>query len=188
VQASLCQTATYHQTPYVLQYAGRPAPREPRGYTALGSGPLYRFYQGSDDQWFFLALPDAEAHKLQGLDGLQPDTLESQFKQEPAEIWVKRLRDQGIPAQMRVAVAELMVDPYVARRGLSVRQQVEGVGETTAPGLPVRLSRTPMRLGAAPRRPGSDAVSILEELGLQAELPKLEKAWVLQVNDLPSAW
>jgi crotonobetainyl-CoA:carnitine CoA-transferase CaiB-like acyl-CoA transferase len=188
VQASLCQTATYHQTPYVLQYAGRRAPREPRGYTALGSGPLNRFYQGSDDRWFFLALPAADAHKLQALDGLRVETLESQFRQAPAETWVQRLRDHGIPAQLRVPVAELMVDPYVRRRGLSVSQQVEGVGETTAPGLPVRLSRTPMRVGAAPHRPGSDAPAILQELGLQEELPKLEKAWVLQANDLPSAW
>jgi crotonobetainyl-CoA:carnitine CoA-transferase CaiB-like acyl-CoA transferase len=87
-----------------------------------------------------------------------------------------------------VPVAELMVDPYVRQRGLSVSQQVEGIGETTAPGLPVKLSRTPMRVGAPPRRPGSDAPSILEELGLQEELPKLEKAWVLQANDLGAAW
>jgi crotonobetainyl-CoA:carnitine CoA-transferase CaiB-like acyl-CoA transferase len=87
-----------------------------------------------------------------------------------------------------VPVAELMLDSYVRRRGLSVSQQVDDVGETTAPGLPVRLSRTPMRVGAAPRRPGSDAPSILEELGLLDELPKLEQAWVLQANDLPSAW
>src|SRR6185295_1885746 len=93
VQASLCQTATYHQTPYMLQYAGRPAPREPRGYTALGTGPLNRFYQGSDGKWFFMALPEADAPKLQSVDGLQPDSLESQFKQEPAEAWVRRLRE-----------------------------------------------------------------------------------------------
>ena len=43
-------------------------------------------------------------------------------------------------------------------------------------------------LGAVSGRPGSDAANILAELGLQEELPKLEKAWVLQVSDLPSAW
>jgi crotonobetainyl-CoA:carnitine CoA-transferase CaiB-like acyl-CoA transferase len=188
VQASLCQTATYHQTPYMLQYAGRPAPREPRGYTALGTGPLNRFYQGSDGKWFFMALPEADADKLDSLDGLRRDTLESQFKQEPAEAWVRRLREHGIPAQLRVPVAELMVDPYERQRGLSESQQVEGIGETTAPGLPVKLSRTPMRVGAPPRRPGADAADILEELGLQEELPKLEKAWVLQASDLSAAW
>ena len=63
-----------------------------------------------------------------------------------------------------------------------------GVGDTTAPGLPVRLSRTPMRLGDPPRRPGSDAPAILKEVGLEAELSKLENSWVLQVKDLPAAW
>jgi crotonobetainyl-CoA:carnitine CoA-transferase CaiB-like acyl-CoA transferase len=188
VQGSLCQTATYHQTPYMLSYAGRQAPNEPRGYMALGSGPLDRFYQGADGKWFFLSLPDADANKLQHVDGLTIDNLEARFKQEPANVWVQRLQQHGIPAQMRVPVDELMVDPYVVKRGLSVSQQVEGVGETTAPGLPVRLSRTPMRLGVVKGRPGSDAPDILAELGLQEELPKLEKAWVLQVNDLPNAW
>jgi crotonobetainyl-CoA:carnitine CoA-transferase CaiB-like acyl-CoA transferase len=188
VQGSLCQTATYHQTPYMLAYAGRKAPNEPRGYTALGTGPLDRFYQGADGKWFFLSLPESDASKLQDVDGLTTDNLEARFKQEPANVWVQRLQQHGIPAQMRVPVDELMVDPYVVKRGLSVSQQVEGVGETTAPGLPVRLSRTPMRVGVVKGRPGSDAPAILAELGLQEELPKLEKAWVLQVNDLPNAW
>jgi crotonobetainyl-CoA:carnitine CoA-transferase CaiB-like acyl-CoA transferase len=188
VQGSLCQTATYHQTPYVLSYAGRKPPNEPRGYMALGTGALDRFYQGSDGKWFFLSLPASDAEKLAAVDGLTSDNLEAKFKQEPANVWVQRLQQHGIPTQMRMPVAELMVDPYVIRRGLSVCQQVDGVGETTAPGLPVRLSRTPMRLGAVTGRPGSDAADILTELGLQEELSKLEKAWVLQVNDLPSAW
>jgi crotonobetainyl-CoA:carnitine CoA-transferase CaiB-like acyl-CoA transferase len=188
VQGSLCQTATYHQTPYMLSYAGRTAPDEPRGYTALGTGPLDRFYQGADGKWFFLSLPAVDADKLRTVQGLTADNLEVKFKQEPAGVWVERLQQHGIPAQMRVPVAELMVDPYVVRRGLSVSQAVDGVGETTAPGLPVRLSHTPMRLGAVTGQPGSDAADILAELGLQEELPKLERAWVLQANDLPSAW
>jgi crotonobetainyl-CoA:carnitine CoA-transferase CaiB-like acyl-CoA transferase len=186
-QASLCQTATYHQTPYMLQYAGFKGHHEPRGYTALGTGPLDRFYQGSDGKWFFLSLPERDASRLDPL-GLSPANLEMQFAREPASVWVERLREQGISAQMRVPVAELMVDPYVRQRGLSVTQQVVGVGETTAPGLPVRLSRTPMRLGDPPRQPGSDAANILDELGMSDRLAKLEQAWVLQVNDLNPAW
>ncbi len=188
VQGSLCQTATYHQTPYMLSYSGRKAPSEPRGYMALGSGPLDRFYRGADDKWFFVSLPAADSAKLASVDGLTPDNLEVKFKQEPAKVWVERLQQHGIPAQLRVPVEELMVDPYVIQRGLSVSQVVDGVGETTAPGLPAKLSRTPMRVGAVTGRPGSDAANILAELGLQEELPKLEKAWVLQANDLPSAW
>jgi crotonobetainyl-CoA:carnitine CoA-transferase CaiB-like acyl-CoA transferase len=195
VQASLCQTATYQQTPYVLEYAGHVS-REPRGYLALGTGPLNRYYQASDG-WFFLALPDLGAARLRSVDGLDlagvPDAelervLEACFRLAPADEWVRRLRQRQIPAQRRVPVGELMTDAYVRRRGLSVTQTVDGVGETTAPGLPVRLSRTPMRLGDPPRQPGADAAVLLEQLGLGQELDKLEQAWVLQVHDLPPAW
>src|SRR5579859_7252604 len=196
VQASLCQTATYHQTPFMFDYAGHVAD-EPRGYMTLGSGPLDRFYQGSDDRWFFLSVRPTDASKLNGVEALETvdlhamdlgPTLEVRFRQEPADVWVQRLRARGISAQVRVPVADLMVDPYVRGRGLSVSQQVVGVGETTAPGLPVRLSHTPMRLGDPPRQPGSDAAAILQELDMLEELPRLEKAWVLQVTDLNSAW
>jgi crotonobetainyl-CoA:carnitine CoA-transferase CaiB-like acyl-CoA transferase len=187
VQASLCQTATFQQTPYMLDYAGHVSD-EPRGYMALGTGPLNRFYQGSDGIWFFLAVPECDAEKLSQVEGLQPGDLETSFKQQTAAEWVQRLRDHGLSAQVRVPVAELMQDAYVRKRGLSVTQEVDGIGATTAPGLPVRLSRTPMRLGDPPRRPGSDAAAILQELGMQEAVAKLERAWVLQASDLPAAW
>jgi formyl-CoA transferase len=190
-QASLAQTATYQQTPYMLKYKGHER-REPRGYTALGTGPLNRFYRASNG-WFFLAVPREDAAKLSSVEGLgnvdeSEESLEKAFAAEDAATWVARLRKAGLSAQAWVRVAELMEDPYVRKRGLSVTQEVEGVGTTTAPGVTVRLSRTPMRVGQAPRRPGSDAGAILDELGLAEALPRLEKQWVLQVNDLPGAW
>jgi crotonobetainyl-CoA:carnitine CoA-transferase CaiB-like acyl-CoA transferase len=195
VQASLCQTATYQQTPYMLSYSGRVSD-EPRGYMTLGTGPLNRFYQAKD-RWFFLAVPTCDAARLRQVEGLErinatdpqlEQSLAEQFGRESADAWVERLRKHGCAAQVRVPVTELMVDADVKARGLSVTQHVDGVGNTTAPGLPVRLSRTPMRLGDPPHRPGSDAAALLEHVGMKDELPKLEKAWVLQVNELPAAW
>jgi crotonobetainyl-CoA:carnitine CoA-transferase CaiB-like acyl-CoA transferase len=195
VSASLCQTGTYQQTPYMLRFDGYKAD-EPRGYGELGTGPLNRFYQASD-RWFFLALPKDDIERLTTTEGLGdvdargPDLaseLEWRFAKEPAEVWVNRLRKAGIAAHARVPVGELMQDEYAKRRGLSVSQEVEGVGATTAPGVSVRFSRTPMRVGNPPRRPGSDAPAILQRIGMSDKLEKLERAWVLQVNDLPSAW
>jgi hypothetical protein len=173
----------------MLEYAGHVS-NEPRGYMTLGTGPLNRFYQGSDEKWFFLAVSSADADTLWRVEGVNPDDLEGSFRHAPAADWVRRLRAHGLAAQARVPVAELMQDAYVIRCGLSVTQQVDGVGATTAPGLPVRLSRTPMRVGDPPRPPGSDAAVILQELGFKKPeaLANLERAWVLQVNDLPSAW
>jgi crotonobetainyl-CoA:carnitine CoA-transferase CaiB-like acyl-CoA transferase len=187
-QASLCQTATYHQTPYMLDYKGY-VDTQPRGYGALGTGPLNRYYEASDG-WFFLAVPETDREKLsqvEGLAGCSLADLESRFETETAETWVNRIRDTGLSAQGVVHVKDLMTDPYVIRRGLSVSQHVEGVGQTTAPGLSVHLSRTPMRLGE-PHQPGGDAEAILTELGMVDQLSKLENAWVLQAHDLPKAW
>jgi crotonobetainyl-CoA:carnitine CoA-transferase CaiB-like acyl-CoA transferase len=195
VHASLAQTATYHQAPYMLDYQGRVA-NEPRGYEALGTGPLQRFYQARDG-WFFLAASAADASRLRAVEGLQPpdpeastleQELEAQFAELPTAVWVDRLRQAGVSAHAVVPVAELMVDPWARSHGLSVTQTVEDVGDVTMPGLSVRLSDTPMRLGGPPHRPGSDAALILRELGLEDALPALARAWVLQTSDLPSAW
>jgi crotonobetainyl-CoA:carnitine CoA-transferase CaiB-like acyl-CoA transferase len=193
VQASLCQTATYQQTPFVLDYRGHVS-NEPRGYMTLGTGPMNRFYKAAD-RWFFLAHADVSTLRdVEGLvlDGEDPSaleqSLEAQFAECSAQVWVERLRARDIAAHERVPVAELMTDAYVRERGLSVCQVVDGVGETTAPGVPVTLSRTPMRIGDPPHRPGADAPQILDEIGMADDLRKLEQAWVLQVNDLPPAW
>jgi len=93
-----------------------------------------------------------------------------------------------VSAHAVVPVAELMADPWVRSQGLSITQTVEDVGDVTMPGLSVRLSDTPMRLGGPPHRPGSDAEAILRELGMVEALPALARAWVLQTSDLPLAW
>jgi crotonobetainyl-CoA:carnitine CoA-transferase CaiB-like acyl-CoA transferase len=190
-QASLCQTATYQQTPYMLDYNGY-VDKQPRGYGALGTGTLNRYYKASDG-WFFLAVPERDAEKLAGVEGLGGLTkpaeheLESAFESEGADTWVTRIRNAGLSAHAVIHIKDLMVEPSVVARGLSVSQHVDGAGETTAPGLPVQLSRTPMRLGEV-RVPGGDAEAILTELGMKDQLERLEKQWVLQVHDLPKAW
>ena len=187
-QASLCQTATYHQTPYMLDYKGY-EDTQPRGYGALGTGPTNRYYKASDG-WFFLAVPRQDSAKLSQVEGLgdcSPADLEARFEIDTVETWVRRIRDAGLSAHAVVHVKELMTDASVIARGLSVSQHVEGVGETTAPGLSVRLSRTPMRLGEA-HQPGADAEAILTELGMADQLERLEKAWLLQSHDLSKAW
>lgn len=193
---SLVQAGTYHQAPYLLDYAGHVAD-EPRGYAALGAGPLYRFYRGRDG-WFFLAAHATERERLAEALGL-PEVarlhgadleraLEAGFAERTAAECVACLRRAGISAQVVVSLAELMVDATVRARGLSVTQEVTGAGPCTMPGLSVHLSDTPMRLGQPPGRPGADAAAILAELGMAEELPRLERAWVLRASDLPPAW
>jgi crotonobetainyl-CoA:carnitine CoA-transferase CaiB-like acyl-CoA transferase len=193
--AALAWTGTYHQTPYMLEFAGYEA-TEPRGYNALGRGPLYRFYKGSD-VWFFLAAPGGDASILSGIEGLSglpvgdaalEDALEERFLGEPASTWVDRLMAAGISTHAVVPLSKTMEDPTLQQRGVTVVQEIEEQGEAVMPGVPVHLSATPMRIGAPTRRPGSDAAEILEEIGMGDRLPALERNWIVQVNDLPNAW
>jgi crotonobetainyl-CoA:carnitine CoA-transferase CaiB-like acyl-CoA transferase len=194
--ASLAQTGTYHQAAFMFDFPGyRPA--EPRGYLALGEGPLQRYYHASD-RWFFLAArPDelaavavaAGAAKIASLTGdALEEALEAAFAAADAADLVARLAAAGVAAHAVVPVGELMTDSVVRARGLSVTQQVDGVGSCTMPGVSTRLSDTPALVGRPPRRPGEDASEILASVGLADRLDALERGWVVRATDLPVAW
>ena len=184
VQTSLCQTATYHQTIYALDYAGA-VHAEPRGWEALGSGPLQRFYMASDS-WFFLGACAADATQLYELLG--STDLETAFVRRPVAHWVDCLRTAGVGAQAVVNLPDLMRDPWVREHGLSISQMSEEAGGVTYPGASVALSSTPMRVGSAAGRPGADAHDVFGELGSVDMMPALERAWALQVADPPPGW
>ncbi|MEX2080105.1 MAG: hypothetical protein WEC33_00685, partial [Dehalococcoidia bacterium] len=57
--------------------------------------------------------------------------------------------------------------------GLSVTRDHEGLGPVTTNGAVPRLSRTPPVPGRPAPPPGSDAASILAEIGLLADLDRL---------------
>jgi crotonobetainyl-CoA:carnitine CoA-transferase CaiB-like acyl-CoA transferase len=199
VSASLAQTGTYHQASYLLDYAGKDWD-VPRGPTALGESPRQRMYQGNDG-WFFLGLKDDETGERwrhgdltsvsrilveESGDDLEA-ALEKLFATAPTAAWVSAFQAEGIGAHEVVALADLMVDPIVRGFGLSITQVIEDVGEVTMPGIGIRLSRTPPRVGPVAPRPGSDAVTVLASVGLD-NAADLSRAWVLRVDDLPEAW
>ncbi|MBO0886834.1 MAG: CoA transferase, partial [Acidimicrobiales bacterium] len=199
VGASLVQTATYHQAAYLVESARVAPSGEPRGYDALGEGPLQRFYHCRDG-WFFLAATEANGPKLAQLAGVAvegasdgggkglEEALEARFATEPVEAVVSSLEELGVAAHPVVEPGELMADPRVRAAGLSVTQDVEGAGPCTMPGLSVHLSGTPARVGEPPHRPGGDAAAVLSEIGLAERIGQLEKAWAVRVSDLPGAW
>jgi crotonobetainyl-CoA:carnitine CoA-transferase CaiB-like acyl-CoA transferase len=75
-----------------------------------------------------------------------------------------------------------MTDRLTVSRGLAVTRDHEGFGPitTTAPG--VRLSRTPITIGRPAPKPGSDAASVLAEIGLAGELERLIREKVVAVD------
>ena len=186
VQTSLVQTATYHQTIYMLEYAGA-AHDEPRGWQTLGTGPLNRFYQASDG-WFFLATNEAASAQAEAAVGAPVDDFERAFAEQSVSHWVERLSQAGISAHRVVNLPDLMQDASVRARGLSVTHTSEEAGEVTYPGVSVHLSATPMRVGRPARRPGADVHAVFNEAGIEDWIPSLERAWALQTSDPPPGW
>jgi crotonobetainyl-CoA:carnitine CoA-transferase CaiB-like acyl-CoA transferase len=195
--ASLAQTATYHQAAFMFDFPGY-QPAEPRGYHALGEGPLQRYYRAAD-KWFFLAARPRDVPALAAVagvpgimtsagPGIDQLALESAFATVSAAGIVARLAAAGIAAHPVAGVAELMTDPVARMRGLSIVQDVAGVGECTMPGVSPRLSDTPALAGHPPSRPGGDARRVLDSVGLASRLDALERGWVVRAADLPPAW
>jgi len=194
--ASLVQSATYHQALFMFDFPGyRPA--EPRGYFALGESPLQRYYRAAD-RWFFLAARPEDIPALAAVTR-QPElgrrtgaaleaALEDAFAADTARDVAARLADAGVAAHVVVPIADLMTDAVVRERGLSVTQEVAGVGSCTMPGVSPRLSETPALAGHPPHRPGEDARKILASVGLADRLDALERGWVVRATDLPAAW
>ena len=67
-------------------------------------------------------------------------------------------------------------------RGLSVGSELRRYGPitTTAPGI--RMSRTPPVVGRPAPKPGSDAASVLAEIGMSAELDRLVCERIIAVD------
>ena len=97
--------------------------------------------------------------------------------------WVDVLNKAGIGAHRVVpSLPELMTDPLTVARGLAITRDHEGFGPitTTAPG--VKLSRTPVTVGRPAAKPGSDAASVLAEIGMGGELDRLIREKVIAVD------
>ena len=188
VDSALAYTATMLQSAVLHDYPGKQW-NEPHGQEATGSGPLNRLYQAGDG-WLFLAAPNgnlAQCAELKDLIGLTDANLarelEARIRGGTVAAWVERLTQAGIGAHRVVgSLVELMTDPLVQARGLAVTRDHEGFGPitTTAPG--VKLSRTPMNIGRPAAKPGSDAASVLAEIGMGGDLDRLIREGVVFVQ------
>lgn len=187
IDTALAYTATMLQSSVLQDYAGK-VWDEPRGQTAIGSGPLNRSYQASDG-WIFLAARPADlaGSPLADLAGLSGTALEAKLEERlrarPITEWIASLTAAGIGVHRVVPeIRELMDDPWVQAHGLSVTREHEGFGLITTNGPSPRLSRTPPVAGRPAPKPGSDAASILADIGLGDRMEQLvrDKVVVLE--------
>jgi len=114
--------------------------------------------------------------------------LEKVFAARPAAEWVDALQAAGVGAHQVVGLADLMAASPARDRKLSVSQVSEEVGEVTMPGVPIGMSATPPRIGDAVRRPGADAVAVLDRVGLGGDIGELTRRWAVQTEGLPEGW
>ena len=188
VDSALAYTATMLQSALLHDYKGKEW-NEPHGQEATGEGPLNRLYEASDG-WLFLAASErelahcAELADLAGRTGTDLEReLETRMRSRSVAAWVDVLNKAGIGAHRVVpSLPELMTDRITVARGLAVTREHEAFGliTTTAPG--VKLSRTPMTIGAPASKPGKDIASVLAEIGMGTELERLIRERVVAVD------
>ena len=164
-----------------------------------GYGPGYRIYQGADDRWFALVVPDPSSwQRLTSVAALPAalsaayaplrggpadaaaraaeDALEAAFATAPAAEWVARLRDLGLLAELIEPASRddfrraILDDPVNRQLGRVVCYETADWGHFEQIGPLVRCGPEP---AGGPRlmlpRVGEHTAEILTELGIPAE-------------------
>ncbi len=106
--------------------------------------------------------------------------LEATFVKEPTEVWVTRLRAEGVPSGPVRDIAEAHASPQAHAREMSVSLGELDGRERRVIGTPVKLSRTPWRVSGRVAAYGEDGEAVLREAGFSsAEIASLREAGVL---------
>ena len=96
--------------------------------------------------------------------------LEAHFARRGREAWLAALEDAGVPCAPVQRLTDLMADPAMLASGVLTELQHPAAGAVRTLGTPVRLSRTPARVGAPAPRLGEHTDEVLRELAA-AERP-----------------
>jgi crotonobetainyl-CoA:carnitine CoA-transferase CaiB-like acyl-CoA transferase len=161
-----------------------------------GYGAVYRIYQGADEEWFALAVPDAATWTrlrdvVAGEDlpasppplrtepaGPQPEelVLEAVFRTKDAVAWLRELHAAGVPVEPVAEVdrtefaARFLDDPVNREMGRVVTHHWGDRGRVEQPRFPPRLGPAPLP-GAWAGIPGlgEHTTEMLESLGFDRE-------------------
>ena len=190
VDSALAYAATMLQSGLLQDHAGQKW-NEPSGQGLLGERPLYRAYQTGDGWLFLAATPEdlAQCAALSDLSSLSGSELERALEQRMrgrnVDQWVETLTQANIGVH-RVALtfSEVMGDAIARSRGLSVTREHDEIGPVTTIGPAPRMSRTPIVIGRPAPKPGSDAVSVLAEIGMAEELERLVRDKVIAIDGI----
>lgn len=180
VHASLARTAGILQSMHLLDHPDQDW-SEPAGPDALG----FRAHQGlyeCADGWIYVGASDAE--QLSAVVGdvvALEDQLVTWCEERSAAEAVQQLVEAGIGADELRWINDVMSDPAVVRRGLSVVAQGPGDGLVRTTGPARWLSHSWIDAGHPAPEPGTDALAVLTAVGRQDRFEELLDAAVIRV-------
>ncbi|KAF5703496.1 alpha methylacyl-coa racemase [Fusarium mundagurra] len=191
VNASLSRTATLHQLPYMIKYAGM-AGNEPSGSGTRGWSAFNRLYKARDG-WFYVACGHQNGRQLvetqSGFEELVivPDQaveswLEIKFEHALVADCISILLQAGLSAHTYCRPQELDGDAKVVRRALLATIDHPGLGVARGIGLPVYSSVDHEKSLLKARRPGSDTIDVLLEYGFENQIDQLLKDGVIATD------
>jgi crotonobetainyl-CoA:carnitine CoA-transferase CaiB-like acyl-CoA transferase len=109
--------------------------------------------------------PDYKTNPLRVKNrGVLEPILEGMFRSRPAEYWVKLLAQHGVPVTVVRNLQEVIDDEQTAARNMTPVVQHPVAGSIRVVGVPVQLSDTPGRIGAASPLLGADNAAILRQV------------------------
>jgi crotonobetainyl-CoA:carnitine CoA-transferase CaiB-like acyl-CoA transferase len=101
----------------------------------------------------------AELHRL----------LAAALVQQPADVWLARFADAGIPAGPIYTYPDVFADPQVRHTGMLRELEHPSAGRHRVVGFPVRYADTPARLARPAPRLGEHSREILDQAGFALE-------------------
>jgi len=103
------------------------------------------------------------AERVGHRDTLVP-LLQRAMLERPRDEWLSLLKQAGVPAGPINTVADVFAEPQIQSRGMQVNVPHALNPDLQLVGNPIKLSRTPVRYGAAPPTLGAHTEAVLEKL------------------------
>jgi crotonobetainyl-CoA:carnitine CoA-transferase CaiB-like acyl-CoA transferase len=186
VTADLARAAGLLQSAHLIDHEAK-VWDEPVGPDALGLSPIQRLYR-CDDGWIFLGARDAgQLEPVLGpdvdltIDDGLADRLGRWCGERSCADAVEELVKHGLGAQHLSWLNDVMSEPVVVRRGLSVVREHGPIGLLRTNGPGPWLSRSMIDVGRPAASPGGDAAEILAELGREGDLDHLVEVGAIRL-------
>ena len=90
-------------------------------------------------------------------------------REKPAQEWIERLNEAGVPCGPIYTIDQVFADPQVRSLGIAQSVVHPELGETTLVGQPVELSRTPGKIETPTPAHGAHTEEVLREIGYDSQ-------------------